>query len=895
MSEEEQIILPSGFKRVEYLQSSGTQWIQTDYCPSNETKIVSDFYFIKAGKNGRFCGNGATYGGGTNIFTLFLSAYGTGAIIFDFGTVRKDKNRHNLSVGRHTISADKNGIVIDGTVALTTNNTEEFQSTHPMSIFAGGGETSQDGDYWRIYNFIIYENDEVVRHFIPCLNENDEPCMYDVINKNAYTNAGTGEFYYPRNYHSTNYNLPADFKKCVYLQSDGTQWINTQVVPNTETGFYFRALQLSYGNFIPFGAAESSNSLYPPRYNNKELHYRWGPTNIKIMTWDKADDLIFSSYLNFYNSKFAYFDSSDTDVESYITSQTGTFTIPIWLFSYNSSGSYNTTYGKWIGRIYRAQITQGDSLIRDFVPCLDADNRPCMYDLVTQEAYYNQSGGTEFSYCVEHELPSDFVKLKYLESDGTQFIKTAYVPTNTTGLYIDAYNTNLITSSVLPMGMRETNGNTYFTAPRTAKASEAGFGWGSFTSPGGKGDVRYEGTLNWINDRKAILSSPAFAQRVNSLSTLSFTPLKDIYIFGIHNYDGKYLAGSWRIYRAKISEGSEVVRDYIPALDVRLFKPCMYDLINNVAYYNDGDEEFIYTRDFEGTYKGYTGLGCIGNKLGSDYDPINEKIPSGYKRVDFLESTGQQLIYIPYEGNGYTGLYIKGRLGRDVETHPVPIRPFVVVDGSYSVTQNKISLVSPVWANRTNWLYGWGKYDSDFSTNVISGASHDIVECSINWNSFKDAKLKNCITGKEHYKSTHSDAWVWGPDPDNDLNYPFYDLSLFGSCNKDLSKITYCKFAIYNAQIRQNHEGCTMNLIPVIDDKGKPAMFDSVSKQTFYEVSSNNTFIIGLKTLSQAIQLLLPDIGGSIQLSLPTNDNTEYYEAKIRANNPNWEITFYYH
>ena len=354
------------------------------------------------------------------------------------------------------------------------------------------------------------------------------------------------------------------------------------------------------------------------------------------------------------------------------------------------------------------------------------------------------------------------------------------------------------------------------------------------------------------------------------------------------------MAGSWRIYRAKISEGTEIVRDFVPALDIRLQKPCMYDLINNVAYYNDGDGEFIYNRAFEGTYKGYTGLGCIGNKLGSDYDPINEKLPSGYKRVEFLESTGQQLIYIPYEGNGYTGLYIKGRLGRDVETHPVPTRPFVVVDGSCSVTQNKISFVSPTW-ERSNWMYGWGKYDSDFSTNVISGASHDIVECSINWNSFKDAKLKNCITGKEHYKSTHSDVWVWGPDPDNDLNYPFYDLSLFGSCNKDLSKITYCKFAIYNAQIRQNHEGCTMNLIPVIDDKGEPAMFDSVSKQTFYEVSSNNTFIIGLKTLSHALQLLLPDIGGSIHLSLPTNDNTEYYEAKIRANNPNWEITFYYH
>jgi hypothetical protein len=276
MSEEEQIILPSGFKRVEFLQSSGTQWIQTDYCPSNETKIVSDFYFIKAGKNGRFCGNGATYGGGTDIFTLFLSAYGTGAIIFDFGNVRKDKNNYNLSVGRHTISTDKNGIVIDGTVALTTNNTNEFQSTHPMSIFAGGGETSQDGDYWRIYNFIIYENDKVVRYFIPCLNENDEPCMYDVINKKAYTNAGTGEFYYPRDYPSSNYNLPAGFKKCVYLQSDGTQWIDTGVVPNNETGLFCKTIKFDNSNSSMFGVREnSSTAIMTPYVGGKTLSYRW--------------------------------------------------------------------------------------------------------------------------------------------------------------------------------------------------------------------------------------------------------------------------------------------------------------------------------------------------------------------------------------------------------------------------------------------------------------------------------------------------------------------------------------------------------------------------------------------------------------------------------------------
>ena len=258
MSEVKQIILPDGFKRVEYLQSLGNQWIQTDYCPCNETKIVSNCYFIKAGKNGRFCGNGSATSGGIDKFTIFLSAYGTGAIIFDFGSVRTDKNAFNLSVGKHVISADKNGLVIDGSVAIATNHTAEFQSTSPITFFAAGGETTQDGDYWRIYDFIIYERDEVICHFIPCLNDNNEPCMFDIINKKSYTNAGIGQFYYPRDYPSSNYNLPAGFKKCVYLQSDGTQWINTSVIPNNETGLYFKALQLSYGNSVPFGAVVPS-------------------------------------------------------------------------------------------------------------------------------------------------------------------------------------------------------------------------------------------------------------------------------------------------------------------------------------------------------------------------------------------------------------------------------------------------------------------------------------------------------------------------------------------------------------------------------------------------------------------------------------------------------------
>jgi hypothetical protein len=71
-------------------------------------------------------------------------------------------------------------------------------------------------------------------------------------------------------------------------------------------------------------------------------------------------------------------------------------------------------------------------------------------------------------------------------------------------------------------------------------------------------------------------------------------------------------------------------------------------------------------------------------------------------------------------------------------------------------------------------------------------------------------------------------------------------------------------------------------------------MYDTVTDRPFYN-NGTGQFIVGMKTLSQAISLRLPETGGTLQLSLPTNDNVEYYEEKIRANNPSWNFTFSYH
>lgn len=829
MSEEEQIILPDGYTKLEWISADGASYLQLPITTAAGDKVVLEtncrFYSLDNqadGKNGNphfFFGinNGVWYCGAGN--------YGNSSIIADTDWHRIKLIHSSSDCGLYIDDVKINSRTYNSTSAVLNGNICVFRT------YGGSYYSKNCKKDWK-----LYVNDEIVYDLIPCLDNDSIPCMYDLVSKQTFYKQGTGNLLtdktflenYP--YPTANYNLPANFKKCVYLQSDGTQWINTQVVPNTETGLYFKALQLSYGNFVPVGLEENRYAIYPPRYNNKELYYKWGNASTKIMTWDKANDLIFSSYLNFYNSKIAKFNSDDTDAYSQITSQTGTFTIPIWLFTYNVNGSYNATYGKWGGRIYRAQITQGDALIRDFVPCLDADNRPCMYDLITQEAYYNQSEGTEFSYCVEHELPSDFVKLKYLESDRTQFIKTDYVPTNTTGLYIDAYNT--VGGDFVPMGCRNDTGNTRFFIGRVTKTNAAGYGWGSWISPGGTGDCRYDATLNWLNDRKSIINAPAFAQRVNNLGTLPHTPLYGINIFGANHQDtSNVLAWKGRIYRAKISEGDQIVRDFVPAYNTRRDKPCMYDLINNVAYYNDGIGEFLYNRDFEGTYKGFVQLGGIGNRLGSGNvihgilpeNPDGSEAPDGiifkeyislyFDNNNFIDtqliSNDENLYRFCYYSIDKDETILSGNIALangNLENEIVPNK-YITFDYFYDEEYFEARCTFFKYMSNSMFAMDYDDYEDYIrEIEVIENTTNETTIIKINGNEF---------VGDEVYEIT------------NEENKDRWRIS---SINKDTKVL---KFKIYNKETNE----LVSELIPSENVDGKEGMYCTV-RNIFLPVQS---------------------------------------------------------
>ena len=618
---------------VPYLISNGNQRIDTGYIPKKNSGFWVDAQALYEGDR-LVMGSGPN--SNNNSMTALRVPGTNGSTTGCYWNAWQ--SFETLGAGRRFVSETnfknnlKANLYIDGDLVGSKDLTP-FTATPTYSVYLfGSNNNGSNNSPWigKIYRAKISEGEEIIHDYVPMIDPIGRPCMYDKIDDTIfYTNNLSNNFIIPKNIEipssENDYVLPFGYTKCVYLQSDDKQYIDTGIIPNDLTGLSIKGEVTSLGSTeaLSYGVIEDTTGcrLSTPYFTNTtngSFGYNWN-TAFGNIVYNRTPERNFYSSLNLYNNRYVYYSSKHINYLNSLTLTLGNFTQPIWLFTYNSRGSYNTSYGDWQGKVFRAQITQGDTLVRDFVPCLDETGKPCMYDLVSETPFYNQGTGTDFSYCIEHSLPSDFIKLRYLESFGKQYICTGVIPNEETGLYVEAFHTGkIISSGGLCLALRQTNGDTYFSAPRVTTWGVY-YGWNNLPSLGGSFNTKYEGWLNWLNSKKVLVTSPVFADKTATISTsLTFTPTEDLYLFNQNMIYDKSLIpeSSWRIYRARISQGSQIIRDFVPAFDVVKQRPCMYDLINNVVYYNDGEGEFLYDTDFEGTYEGFGTFATIGNKLG---------------------------------------------------------------------------------------------------------------------------------------------------------------------------------------------------------------------------------------------------------------------------------------
>lgn len=181
---DDEIVLPAGFTRLKSIKSTGTQYINTEYVPNENTEVELTFQL-------------------TNPDTTNQALFGVkGQFSFRWhGSTQRFRSNGSNSVNfpadidataKHTVTKTTRTTTIDNTHSVETLKGDV---SHSLYLFAQNMETEVINHSKQMAEeFIIRENGVTLIHYIPCRTSNNEVGMYDIINNKFRGNNGTGMF-----------------------------------------------------------------------------------------------------------------------------------------------------------------------------------------------------------------------------------------------------------------------------------------------------------------------------------------------------------------------------------------------------------------------------------------------------------------------------------------------------------------------------------------------------------------------------------------------------------------------------------------------------------------------------------------------------------------------------
>ena len=188
--------LPSGYTPVEYLQSSGTQYVKTGVY-HNSTTCPTLRMVLDVELSGSICINGTAsyqsyYVGLMNSY-LYYSTYHADVITtVAYSTATRYK--YDLDNAAKSFSIySPNGASVYST--STTVGTPE--GNRELYLFAySNADSGSVGAYCnqKMYACQLYSGGALVRDFSPCVNASGTIGLYDLVNDVFYANNGSGTF-----------------------------------------------------------------------------------------------------------------------------------------------------------------------------------------------------------------------------------------------------------------------------------------------------------------------------------------------------------------------------------------------------------------------------------------------------------------------------------------------------------------------------------------------------------------------------------------------------------------------------------------------------------------------------------------------------------------------------
>ena len=193
-------LIPSEYAQLEYIQSTGTQYINTEYYTTEKFGIKAVVQWTDIPSSGGFIYNaiGSSRNGPYNSIALDNNR-GDNVKYIAFGCKTGGGwYKPDDETEKQDIRANYNGdgqLVFNNSIKLTSGflfNTADY----PLYIFATSYNNSVERfAKMKLYELEFTEDNATVRHYIPCKRKSDSGVgLYDIITDTFFVNSGSGTF-----------------------------------------------------------------------------------------------------------------------------------------------------------------------------------------------------------------------------------------------------------------------------------------------------------------------------------------------------------------------------------------------------------------------------------------------------------------------------------------------------------------------------------------------------------------------------------------------------------------------------------------------------------------------------------------------------------------------------
>ena len=187
------------YRLVEYLEGTGTQYIDTGIIPANTDTVASGFQFtnITISDNTLFyIDNGQA---GSNAYGFSIANTSTsGQYVYVCGWGNNYARVSGVDTAKHTMSLCNGVFTVDNnTISTSSSSSTSPNVTRSIKLFGWNrNSTVIIKGLVRVFSFTMKSSSNTTLiNLVPCVRKSDsKPGMLDTVTKTFFTNSGTGEF-----------------------------------------------------------------------------------------------------------------------------------------------------------------------------------------------------------------------------------------------------------------------------------------------------------------------------------------------------------------------------------------------------------------------------------------------------------------------------------------------------------------------------------------------------------------------------------------------------------------------------------------------------------------------------------------------------------------------------